>query len=44
MADVLLSDSEGGGHSPEELLPEFGADGSQETLPFRHDKTIQQQP
>lgn len=36
-----LSDFKGSGHPAEELLSQYRANGSQETLPHRHDKTLQ---
>lgn len=38
------SDSKSGRHPAEELLSQRRAHGSQETLPLRHDQTLQQQP
>lgn len=38
------SDSKSGRHPAEELLSQHRAHGSQETLPLRHDQTLQQQP
>lgn len=35
------SDFKGSGHPAEELLSQCRADGSQETVSLRHDKTIQ---
>lgn len=37
------SDSKSGRHPAEELLSQHRAHGSQETLPLRHDQTLQQQ-
>lgn len=38
------SDSKSGRHPAEELFSQRRAHGSQETLPLRHDQTLQQQP
>lgn len=41
---AILSDSQGGGHTVEELHTQRGPDGGAASVPLRHDQTLQQQP